>query len=439
MCPGIRVKQVAVDQDGKVLVWTGKAVTAPPSVTDAAVPPEQAPLAYMPPYLAEQILTSKSALAGERKQVTVLFADLKDSTELIRGLDPKAAQQLLDPAIHCMMDAVHRFEGTVNQVLGDGIMALFGAPIAHEDHALRACYAALAMQTAMRSYTEEVRRTRGLELRMRVGLNSGEVVVRAIGNDLHMDYSAVGETTHLAARMEQLATPGTSRLSAATLRLVEGFVQVTALGPVPVKGLAEPVEVFELLGASHLRRRLQAAAARGLTPFVGRQHELAALHQALAQAQAGHGQVVALVGEAGVGKSRLVYEVLHSHRTQGWRWDLVREVRALVFALDADAAGQQQWRQLARQATLRGKRVAVLPAEAYGGHKDASAAWVAGRLAVGAGPAVAGMGGAGAPELPENLQELWQERAAMIAADGRVPPAEAERLAWVCLCPHDGG
>jgi class 3 adenylate cyclase len=249
----------------------------------------------------------------------VLFADLKDSTDLIRGLDPEAAQQLLDPALHHMMDAVHRFEGTVNQVLGDGIMALFGAPIAHEDHALRACYAALAMQTAMRAYTEEVRRTRGLELRMRVGLNSGEVVVRAIGNDLHMDYSAVGETTHLAARMEQLATPGSIRLSAATLRLAEGLVQVTALGPVPVKGLEEPVEVFELVGASHLRRRLQAAAVRGFTPFVGRQHELEALRQALARAQTGQGQVVALVWDAGVGKSRLVYECVHSHCTQGWR------------------------------------------------------------------------------------------------------------------------
>jgi class 3 adenylate cyclase/tetratricopeptide (TPR) repeat protein len=277
------------------------------------------PQAYTPSHLTDKILAARPALAGERKQVTVLFADLKDSTELIRGLDPEAAQQLLDPAIHHMMDAVHRFEGTVNQVLGDGIMALFGAPIAHEDHALRSCYAALAMQTAMRSYTDDVRRSRGLELRMRVGLNSGEVVVRAIGNDLHMDYSAVGETTHLAARMEQLATPGSIRLSAATLWLVEGLVQVTALGPVPVKGLAEPVEVFELVGASHLRRRWQAAVVRGLTPFVGRQHELEALHQALAQAQAGHGQVVALVGDAGVGKSRLVHEVIHSHRTQGWR------------------------------------------------------------------------------------------------------------------------
>jgi class 3 adenylate cyclase/tetratricopeptide (TPR) repeat protein len=282
-------------------------------------PPSAKPGRYTPTYLAEKIVASRSALEGERKQVTVLFADLKDSTELIRGLDPEAAQQLLDPAIHLMMDAVHRFEGTVNQVLGDGIMALFGAPIAHEDHALRACYAALAMQATMQPYTEEVRRTRGLELRMRVGLNAGEVVVRAIGNDLHMDYSAVGETTVLAARMEQAATPGTIRLPAATLRLVEGLVHVTALGPVPVKGLAEPVEVCELVGASQLRRRLQAAAARGLTPFVGREQELEVLHQALARAQTSHGQVVALVGEAGVGKSRLVYEGVHSHRTQGWR------------------------------------------------------------------------------------------------------------------------
>ena len=250
--------------------------------------------------------------------MTVLFADLKDSTELIRGLDPEAAQQLLDPAIHRMMDAVHRFEGTVNQVLGDGIMALFGAPIAHEDHALRACYTALAMQAAMQAYTEEVRRTRGLELRIRVGLNSGEVVVRAIGNDLHTDYSAVGETTHLAARMEQLATPGSIRLTTTTLRLVEGLVQVTPLGPVPVKGLVEPVDVFELIGASAIRRRFQAAAVRGLTRFVGRQQELTILQQTLAQAGTGHGQVIALVGEAGVGKSRLLYEFLHSHHIQGW-------------------------------------------------------------------------------------------------------------------------
>src|SRR6266581_1669156 len=315
----IEGQRVAVDEDGRVLVWTGDASTAPTVSSKPVEAPVRAPLTYTPPYLAEKILTSKSALEGERKQVTVLFADLKGSTELIADLDPEAAQQLLDPAPHAMMAAVHRYEGTVNQVLGDGIMALFGAPLAHEDHAVRACYAALAMQAAMRAYAEEVRRAHGLEMRIRVGLNSGEVVVRAIGNDLHMDYSAVGETTHLAARMEQLASPGSIRLTAATLRLVEGLVQVSALGPVPVKGLEEPVEVFELVGASGVRRRLQATAARGLTPFVGRQHELEALHQALARAHTGHGQLVALVGEAGVGKSRLAYEFVHAHPTQGWR------------------------------------------------------------------------------------------------------------------------
>src|SRR5713101_8472721 len=211
----IYAKRLAVDEEGRVLVWTGAVMAEQPAVPPGRAP-DQAPLAYTPAHLTEKILASRAALEGERKQVTVLFADIKDSTELIRDLDPEAAQQLLDPAIHLMMEAVHRFEGTVNQVLGDGIMALFGAPIAHEDHAVRACYAALGMQAAMRVYTEDVRRTRGLELRMRVGLNSGEVVVRAIGNDLHMDYSAVGETTILAARMEQMAAPGSIRLPAAT-------------------------------------------------------------------------------------------------------------------------------------------------------------------------------------------------------------------------------
>jgi tetratricopeptide (TPR) repeat protein len=213
-----------------------------------------------------------------------------------------------------MMEAVHRCEGTVNQVLGDGIMALFGAPMAHEDHAARACYAALAMQAALRRYGEEVRHSYGLEMLIRVGLNAGEAVVRAIGNDLHMDYSAVGQTTHMAARMEQLATPGSIRLTANTLRLVEGLVQVNALGRFSVKGLSEPVEVFELIGASMVRRRLQASVARGLTRFVGRQPELETLGQAQERAAAGHGQVVAMVGEAGVGKSRLVYEFVHQLR-----------------------------------------------------------------------------------------------------------------------------
>jgi class 3 adenylate cyclase len=292
--------------------------TSAPGPAQSALEPEREPLSYTPPHLTEKILTSRSALEGERKQVTVCFADIKDSTELIKDLDPEAAQQLLDPAIHIMMDAVHRYEGTVNQVLGDGIMALFGAPLAHEDHAVRACYAALAMQESMRQYAEEVRRSRGIAMQMRLGLNSGEVVMRTIRNDLHMDYSAVGQTTHLAARMEQLATPGSMMLTGATLRLVEGFVQVNALGPMLVKGVTAPVDVFELAGASAVRRRLQAAVARGLTRFVGRDQEIAALHHTLEQAGAGHGQVVAAVGEAGVGKSRLAYEFIHSHRTLAW-------------------------------------------------------------------------------------------------------------------------
>jgi class 3 adenylate cyclase/tetratricopeptide (TPR) repeat protein len=315
----IYAKKLAVDEDGRVLVWTGDTVMAPAMSTKPVQAPVRAPLTYTPPYLTEKILTSRSALEGERKQVTVLFADLKGSMELLADRDPEEARHILDPVLERLMAAVHRYEGTVNQVMGDGIMALFGAPLAHEDHAVRACYAALAMQEAIRRYGAEVRRTHGVEVQIRVGLNSGEVVVRAIGNDLHMDYSAIGQTTHLAARMEQLAPPGSIRLTAATLSLAEGLVQVHALGPVPVRGLTEPVEVFELVGASTIRGRLQASAARGLTRFVGRQQELLALQEALAQAGMGHGQVVALVGEAGVGKSRLVYECIHSHRTQGWR------------------------------------------------------------------------------------------------------------------------
>src|SRR5881398_2362137 len=222
--------------------------------------------------------------------------------ELLADHDPEEARKILDPVLERMMEAVHHFEGTVNQVMGDGIMALFGAPLAHEDHAVRACYAALRMQDSVGRCSEELRRNQGVDVQIRVGMNSGEVVVRSIGNDLHMDYSAIGQTTHLAARMEQLATPGSIRLTPETLRLAEGLIQVTPLGPVPIKGLAEPVEVFELVGASTLRRRLQAAAARGLTRFVGRQPELEALQQALARADTGHGQVVAIVREAGVGK-----------------------------------------------------------------------------------------------------------------------------------------
>jgi class 3 adenylate cyclase/tetratricopeptide (TPR) repeat protein len=315
----IKGQRLACDEDGAILVWTGAVVSSPAPLPPPPSATAPAPLAYTPPYLVEKILSTRSALEGERKQVTVLFADLKGSMELLADRDPEEARQVLDPVLERMMAAVHRYEGTVNQIMGDGIMALFGAPIAHEDHAVRACYAALAMQDTIRRYSDEVRRTHGLAVHFRIGLNAGEVVVRAISNDLHMDYSAIGQTTHLAARLEQLATPGSILLTAATLRLVEGLVQVNALGLVPVKGLTASVEVFELVGASPARTRLQAAGARGLTRFVGRDFELAILQQALVRAETGHGQIVALVGEPGVGKSRLVYELVHAPYTQHWR------------------------------------------------------------------------------------------------------------------------
>jgi class 3 adenylate cyclase len=308
----------------------GEALGAPttervPVASPVAVP---APESYTPRHLAERILTSRGALEGERKQVTVLFADLKGSMELLADRDPEEARAILDPALERMMEAVHRYEGTVNQVLGDGIMALFGAPLALEDHAVRACFAALRIQESARRYAEEVRRATGLLVQIRVGLNSGEVVVRSIGSDLRMDYTAVGQTTHLAARMEQMAAPGSILLTPATLQLAEGYVQVKALGPLPVKGLGEPLDVFEVVGVGDSRTRLQAAAARGLTRFVGREAELEMLRQTLERAGAGRGQMVALVGEPGVGKSRLVWEFSHSHRAQGW---LVLESGAVSY------------------------------------------------------------------------------------------------------------
>jgi class 3 adenylate cyclase len=275
------------------------------------------PDAYTPHHLAERILTSRSALEGERKQVTVLFADLKGSLELLADRDPEEARKLLDPVLNRMMEAVHRYEGTVNQVLGDGVMALFGAPLAHEDHALRACFAALRMQEEVSRYGDEIQRSQGIPLQIRVGLNSGDVVVRSIGSDLHMDYTAVGQTTHLAARLEQMAKPGSTLLTAETLRLTRDRVRVRPLGRVPVRGLSAPVEVFELTGARSAPSPLGQRAGVA-TPFVGRDAELERLGQALAQAADGRGQAVAIVGDPGVGKSRLVLEFTRSRADQGW-------------------------------------------------------------------------------------------------------------------------
>jgi len=277
------------------------------------------PESYMPKYLASQILILRASLEGERKQVTVLFADMKGSMELLVDRDPEEARKLLDPVLERMIEAVHRYEGTVNQVMGDGIMALFGAPLAHEDHAVRACYAAVRMQQEIARYGEEIQRSGDPPVQIRVGLNSGDVVVRTIGSDLQMDYTAVGQTTHLAGRMEQIARPGSILLTRETLRLAEGYVHVKSLGEVPVRGLGVPVETYELTGVGAAQTRLQAAVSRGLTRFVGRRAELDYLDEALEQTRGRRGRVVAAVGEAGVGKSRLFWEVTHSHRTQGWR------------------------------------------------------------------------------------------------------------------------
>jgi class 3 adenylate cyclase/tetratricopeptide (TPR) repeat protein len=250
--------------------------------------------------------------------VTVLFADIRGSTKLVEGLDPEEAQKILDPVLHVMMDAVHRFEGTVNQVLGDGIMALFGAPLAHEDHALRACYAALAMQEEMRRHREKLGQSDEFGLQIGIGMNSGEVVVRSIDNDLNIEYSALGHTTHLAARMEELAGPGAILVTASTLRQVEGFIQVKSLGVVQAKGISRPVDTFEVVGATTARTRVQAAAARGLTPFVGRKNETEIFNKLVEQATAGKGQILAMVGEPGMGKSRLVHELTRHRLPPDW-------------------------------------------------------------------------------------------------------------------------
>ena len=365
------------DDEGRGLLWTGDADSTAPPPTTPVQTPEHIPLTYTPSYLAEKILTSRSALEGERKQVTVLFADLKGSMELLADRDPEDARQLLDPVLERMMAAVHRYEGTVNQIMGDGIMALFGAPIAHEDHAVRACYAALAMQEAIRVYAYQVRQTHQVEIQIRVGLNSGEVVVRAIGNDLHMDYSAIGQTTHLAARMEQFATPGSILLTTETLRLAEDMVQVKPLGPTPVRGLRQPQEVFELAGAGPPRTRLQAFAARTLTRFVGRQAEVEAMRQAHEQAGAGHGQLVAVIGEPGVGKTRLFYEFLCAPWTQGWLllespaasygkaipYYPIRELLKAYFQLEPrDNAVQMHEKVTSKLRTLDPTLVPMLPA-----------------------------------------------------------------------------
>jgi class 3 adenylate cyclase/tetratricopeptide (TPR) repeat protein len=275
------------------------------------------PRAYTPKHLADKILTARSALEGERKQVTVLFADVKGSMELASQVDPEEWHHILDRFFQILTEGVHRFEGTVNQYTGDGMMALFGAPIAHEDHARRACYAALHLLDGLRPYANELRLRRGLNFSARLGINSGEVVVGKIGDDLRMDYTAQGHTVGLAARMEQIAEPGKAYLTAHTAAEVQGYFALADLGALDVKGAQGPMQVYELQGLGQMRTRLDVSRSRGFSRFVGRGDEMHALESALARARDGTAQVVGIVGEAGLGKSRLCYEFLERCRAQG--------------------------------------------------------------------------------------------------------------------------
>jgi class 3 adenylate cyclase/pimeloyl-ACP methyl ester carboxylesterase len=329
----IEAEQLAVDQDGKMLVWAGDDTSSPApvpihSTQESAAPPASAPVAdhkpppisYTPQYLTEKILTSRSALEGERKQVTVLFVDVSGFTSLSEKLDPEDVHQLMERAFELMLDEVHRYEGTVNQFLGDGIMALFGAPIAHEDHPVRAVYAALGMQRALATYHDQLHAQRGIHFQVRLGLNTGAVVVGKIGDNLRMDYTAVGDTTNLASRLEKLAESGGILVGEATAKAVEAYFHLQPLGEVTVKGKVEPVRPYCVQGSRGVRSRLEAVTERGLTPLVGRDRELALLQDRFAEVQSGRGQAVFVYGEAGIGKSRLLLEFRRRVEAMGVRW-----------------------------------------------------------------------------------------------------------------------
>ncbi|MDF3885201.1 ATP-binding protein [Cupriavidus basilensis] len=296
----------------------GAALSAPGSLLASGSVPANlvgAPVLYTPAHLAERILAERAAMeargqeAGERKTITALFADMAGSTAMIQDLDPEEARELIDPVVAIMMEAVHHYEGYVAKSLGDGILALFGAPIAHEDHPLRALYAALRMQESMRRHGDRSRLEKGIPLQIRVGIHTGEVVVRSIRkDDLHTDYDPVGHTIHIASRMEGMAVPSSVLVSDSTYKLADGYFHFKALGATNVKGIRTPLSVYELLGLGTLRTRLQVSAYRGLAKFVGRERELGCLQTALASANAKHGRIVGVAGEAGVGKSRLFHE-----------------------------------------------------------------------------------------------------------------------------------
>ncbi|HVE91884.1 MAG TPA: AAA family ATPase, partial [Actinomycetota bacterium] len=278
---------------------------------------QPAPASYTPPHLAQKILTSRSAMVGERKQVTVLFTDIKGFTRLAQEVGIEELHRIMDDFFALALQSVSRYEGTINQYAGDGIMALFGAPIAHEDHASRACFAALHLAEALDRYARDLRRDKGLSFTVRMGVNSGEVVVGAIGDDLRLDYTAAGNTVILARRMEELADPGSIFVTSETAALVEGYVGLDDLGHFNIRDVPRPVHAYKLSAGGDVRTKLQRARARGFSRFVGREAEVEDLESALERAVEGSGQVVGVVGEPGVGKSRLCYEVVQRARARG--------------------------------------------------------------------------------------------------------------------------
>ena len=297
----------AIDRAEKFCGECGAALGTPPAATRTDEPQIRLADASAP-----------ENLEGERKTVTALFADIRGSTELMEELDPEEARRIVDPALKLMVDAVRRYDGYIPQSTGDGIFAVFGAPVAHEDHPRRALYAALRIQEDLRRYSAKLVAEGGMPLQCRVGVNTGEVVVRSIstGED-QTEYAPIGHTTNLASRMQAVAPVGSIAATEQVRKLCEGYFAFKSLGPTKVKGVSEPVNVYEVTGLGPLRTRLQRAAARGYTRFVGRDQEMAALHRAAEQARAGHGQIVAAMAEPGVGKSRLFYEFKATSQV-GW-------------------------------------------------------------------------------------------------------------------------
>ena len=278
------------------------------------------PQSYTPKFLADKILSSRSSIKGERKLVTVLFADVANYTSIAEKLDPEEVHQIMDSLFKILLDEIHKYEGTINQFTGDGIMAIFGAPVSHEDHAQRACYAALAVQRAMADFSEKLRDEKDIDFKIRIGINTGPVVVGSIGDDLRMDYTALGDTTNLAARMQQGAESGSILMADSSYKLISPHFVTEPLGELQVKGKKEPVITYVLKRARSIRTLMDIVAEKGLSPLVGRSEEFNRLHQLWELCKKGNGQVVFIVGEAGIGKSRLVFELHRALSTEKITW-----------------------------------------------------------------------------------------------------------------------